>query len=153
MSICQNASPRKSQLMLNSFVMSERMKRISPDTQSFLLCCLDAVSSVSFRQVFLLSNHLVVEVAEGCCERKLFWPGARVCCWLFGMQLARHAGYYLYVWVCVLVYVCVCVPWESLAVGVTYSNGKLCCTVQNLFWTGSPIVSSAKHVTEQQLSL
>lgn len=147
-------SPRKSQLVLNSFVMSERMRSISPDSQSFLLCCSDAVSSVSFRRVFLLSNHLVVEVAEGCCECKLFWPGARVCCWLFGILLARLAGYHLDVLVCACASVCVCVlPWESLAVGVTYSNGKLCCTVQNLFWTGSPIVGSAKHVTEQQLSL
>lgn len=32
--------------------------------------------------------------------------------------------------------VCVCVsrlPWELLTAGVTCSNGKLCCTVQNLF--------------------
>jgi len=109
-----------------------------------------AVSSASLRWLFLLSNCLVAEVGEGCRERELSWPSARVCRWVLGWWVLHGCVSSLRVIVCVWV---LFLPWESLAAGVTCSNGKLCCTVQNLFWTGSPTVSSAKRATEQPLTL
>ena len=153
-------------LMSHSFVMSQRMKSVSPwAPKLFCFAVWHAVSSVSFRWFFLLTNCLVVEVGEGCREKgALSWTGARVCCWVFrGRWVLCAACRVSSVRVCVCVCVCECVcvsvceslplPWESLAAGVTCSNGKLCCTVQNLFWTGSPTVSSAKCVTEQAHAL
>lgn len=144
-------APRETSARVPQFCSVTKGWRVFPQAPKlFCFAVWHAVSSVSFRWFFLLSNCLVVEVGEGCRERELTWTGARVRCWVFGGDgcYVLHAGYHLYVCVCVSF-----LPWESLAAGVTCSNGKLCCTVQNLFWTGSPTVSSAKRVTEQALTL
>lgn len=87
----------------HSFVMSLRMKSVSPGSKTFLLCCAACVSSVSFSRFFLSSNRLVVEVGEGCRERELSWPSARVRYWVLGADgcYAQHARLSsVYVWVC-----------------------------------------------------
>lgn len=114
--------------MSHSFVMSQRVRGF-PRLQNFsALLCVVLLHQCHLGDFFLFTNYLVVEVGEGCRQRECSWLGARECYWVFGVGI-----------MCICVSACVCVtflPQESLAAGVTCSNGKLCCTAQNLFLNG-----------------